>query len=92
MGVLDDLDFDDVIRLQRQMASSVVNDFELDAKIKILTIFDEVAGKKARVQTAKLILEAEEQGMSEREILGTIDKLKKDGLLFEVQPGYLQKG
>ncbi|MFA5796509.1 MAG: hypothetical protein WC916_00545 [Candidatus Woesearchaeota archaeon] len=92
MGVLDDMDFDDVMRFQRQMAAAVVNDFELDAKIKILTIFDEIVGsKKKKIQTAQLILEAEHQGMSEVEITGTIEKLKTDGLLFEPQPGYLQK-
>lgn len=91
MGVLDELDFDDVMKLQRQMASSVVNDFELDSKIKILTIFDELVGKKSKIQTEKLIVEAENRGMSEREILATIDKLKSDGMLSEPQPGYLQK-
>lgn len=91
MGVLDDLDFDDVMKLQRQMASSVVNDFELDSKIKILTIFDELVGKKSKIQTEKLIIEAENRGMSEKEIINTIDKLKKDGMLSEPQPGYLQK-
>jgi DNA replicative helicase MCM subunit Mcm2 (Cdc46/Mcm family) len=91
MGVLDDVEFDEVMRLQKQLASSMMNDFELDSKIKILTIFDEVAGLKKKVQTEKLLVEAEHQGMSEVEILSVIEKLKKDGLLFEPQPGYLQK-
>jgi DNA replicative helicase MCM subunit Mcm2 (Cdc46/Mcm family) len=91
MGVLDEKDFDEVMRLQRQLQSSMMNDFELDSKIKILTIFDEVAGSKKKVQTEKLILESENQGMSEAEITATIEKLKKDALLFEPQPGYLQK-
>ncbi len=91
MGVLDDTDFDDVIRLQKQMASSVVDDFELDSKIKVLTVFDEVAGKKKKLQTEKLLIELAHQGMSENEATATIEKLKRDGMLFEPQPGYLQK-
>ena len=92
MGVLDDIDFDDVVRLQRQLSSSMVNEYELDSKIKILMIFDEIAGSKKKVHTEELMVQAEHRGMSEFEILGIIDKLKKDGMLFEPQPGYLQKG
>jgi len=91
MGVLDDTEFDEVMKLQRQLASSMMNDFELDTKIKLLTIFDEVAGKRKKVQTEQVISEAENQGMAEMEITATIEKLKRDGILFEPQPGYLQK-
>jgi DNA replicative helicase MCM subunit Mcm2 (Cdc46/Mcm family) len=91
MGVLDDTDFDDVIRLQKQLASSMLDDFELDSKIKVLTIFDELVGGKKKVQTEKLMIEAEHRGMGEYEIATVIEKLKRDGLIFEPQPGYLQK-
>jgi DNA replicative helicase MCM subunit Mcm2 (Cdc46/Mcm family) len=91
MGVLDDTDFDDVIRLQKQLASSMLDDFELDSKIKVLTIFDELVGSKKKVQTEKLLIEAEHRGMSEYEIMTVIEKLKRDGLIFEPQQGYLQK-
>jgi len=91
MGILDGSEFDDVMRLQKQLASSMLDDFELDSKIKILTIFDELAGSKKKIQTEKLLIEAEHHGMSEFEIISIVDKLKRDGLLFEPQPGYLQK-
>jgi hypothetical protein len=32
MGVLDEKDFDDVMRLQKQLATSVMDDFELENK------------------------------------------------------------
>ena len=91
MGVLDESEFDEVIKLQKQLASSMVDDFELDSKTKILTLLDEIVGKKKKVQTEKMLIEAENQGMSEMEVMATIEKLKKDGLIFEPQPGYLQK-
>jgi len=91
MGILDGSEFDDVMRLQKQLASSMLDDFELDSKIKILTIFDELVGSKKKIQTEKLLIEAEHHGMSEFEIASIVDKLKRDGLLFEPQPGYLQK-
>lgn len=91
MGVLDDTEFEEVMKLQRRLASSMMNDYELDTKIKLLTIFDEVSGKKKKVQTEKLLIEAENQGMAEIEITATLEKLKNDGILFESQPGYLQK-
>ncbi len=92
MGVLDDTDFDDVMRLQRRLASTMMNEFEMDSKIKLLTVFDNLVGSKKKVQTEKVLIEAEHQGMAETEVLATLDKLKKDGLLYEPQPGYLQKG
>jgi len=91
MGVLDGSEFDDVMRLQKQLASSMLDDFELDSKIKVLTIFDELVGNKKKIQTEKLLIEAEHHGMGEFEITSVIEKLKRDGLLFEPQPGYLQK-
>lgn len=91
MGILDDTEFDEVMRLQKQLASTMMNEYELDAKIKLLVIFDEVIGKRKKIQTEELIVEAENQGMTEIEITATIEKLKKDGILFEPQPGYLQK-
>jgi DNA replicative helicase MCM subunit Mcm2 (Cdc46/Mcm family) len=90
MGVLDDGEFDEVMRLQRQLASSMMDDFELDSKIKLLTILDEIGGRK-KIHTEKLIQEAEQQGMTEVEVSATIEKLKKDGLVQEPQPGYIQK-
>ena len=91
MGVLDESEFDDVMRLQKQMASSVVDDMELDNKIRVLMVFDELVGSKRKVQTEKLLIELEHQGFSEMEALATIEKLKKDGMLMDAQPGYLQK-
>ncbi|MEM4637741.1 MAG: hypothetical protein QXK76_01785 [Candidatus Woesearchaeota archaeon] len=91
MGILDDTEFDEVMRLQKQLASTMMNEYELDAKIKLLVIFNEVIGKRKKIQTEELIVEAENQGMTEIEITATIEKLKKDGILFEPQPGYLQK-
>jgi len=38
MGVLDEKDFDDVMRLQKQLTSSMIDEFELDSKIKVLTM------------------------------------------------------
>lgn len=91
MGVLDDTEFDDVVRLQRQLNASMLDEFELDSKIKILSIIDEVAGSKKMVHTEKIILEAGHQGMSEFEATSVLEKLKKDGLVFEPKRGFLQK-
>jgi DNA replicative helicase MCM subunit Mcm2 (Cdc46/Mcm family) len=91
MGVLDEKEFDDVMRLQRQLSSSVIDEFELDSKIKVLALIDEVAGTKKKIHTEKLLIEAANQGISEFEVMSTIEKLKKDNLIFEPQPGYLQK-
>ena len=37
------------------------------------------------------MIEAAQHGMGEFEVSSVIEKLKRDGLLYEPQPGYLQK-
>jgi DNA replicative helicase MCM subunit Mcm2 (Cdc46/Mcm family) len=89
---MDEADFEDLLRVQNRMAQMVAREAETDIKIKLLTIIDEmITPKRKKIQVELLLIEAESQGMSEGEILATIDKLKDDDILIEPEQGYIQK-
>ena len=90
--IMDEASFEELLRIQNRMASLVAREAETDTKIKILTIIDEITGqKKKKVQVEHLIIEATNQGMTEKEVTDTLDKLKTDGLLAEPERGYVIK-
>lgn len=93
MGILDETEFEEIIKIQNRMAQMVARETEVDDKIKVISIFDELVGaqKKKRVPKEALIIEAVSQGMTEKEVLDLIEKIKSDGIFVESEPGYLQK-
>jgi DNA replicative helicase MCM subunit Mcm2 (Cdc46/Mcm family) len=92
MGILDESEFDELLRKQKDMASRIVQESETDNKIKILTIFDSlVKPKEKKVQKEHLLIEAQVEGLSEKEAVEIIEKLKDDGIFYEPQPGYIAK-
>ena len=92
MAILDESEFDELMRIQRQMASAIVNEAEVDNKIRLISIVDSMTtSKKKRIQVESILIEAQLQGLSEREALDTIERLKTDDILAEADPGYVQK-
>lgn len=89
---MNEFDFEELLRVQNRMASLVSREAEVDSKIKILTLIDDLThGKKKKVQVEHIIIEGKAQGMSESEVVSTIEKLKVDGLLAEPEIGFVQK-
>jgi hypothetical protein len=89
---MDQTDFEDLLRIQNKMASLVAREAEVDSKIKILTLMDEITGnKRKKIQVEHIIIEGKHQGMSEREITSTLEGLKDDGILAEPETGYVIK-
>jgi DNA replicative helicase MCM subunit Mcm2 (Cdc46/Mcm family) len=92
MAILDETEFDELIRIQRQMAGAIVREAEVDNMIKVISIVDaSVTLKRKKVQVEHVLIEAQMQGLSEREAIATLEVLKTDGILFEPEPGYVQK-
>jgi len=84
-------DFDRLMEIQRKTASSIRLESEVDNKIKILDILNSLSGPKGKkIQVEEVILEAGVQGLSESEVLNTIDSLKRDRLIKEPDVGYIQ--
>ncbi|MFH1174219.1 MAG: hypothetical protein V1725_03745 [archaeon] len=92
MAVLDESEFEQLLRYQRQMATSIINDAEIDVKIKILNMIDDMSkGKRKKIQMEQLLIEGQIEGLTERDIRETIEKLKADNLVIEPETGYVQK-
>ncbi|MFH1589130.1 MAG: hypothetical protein ABIB43_01020 [archaeon] len=88
---MDDTDFDRLMEIQRTTASSIRQESEVDNKIKILDILNELTTTKGKkVQVEEVIIEAGIQGLGEAEVLATLDALKSDGMIREPDIGYVQ--
>ena len=92
MAILDETEFDELIRIQRQMAGMIAREAEVDNKIKVIEIVDSLtSSKKKRIQVESIIIECQLQGLSEKEVLLIIEQLKDDGILLQMESGYVQK-
>ncbi len=88
---MEESDFDELMRIQRFMASRIVQESEMDAKIKLLDLINEMhQDKKGRISKEKLLVEAGMQGFSENEVERLIEELKRDHFIVE-EEGFLRK-
>ncbi len=87
----DELDFDEIMDLQRKLASEVAAEKETDDKIEVMSIINDfTTGDSDVVQKEEVIIEAKQRGLNEPKILTIIDELKKDDFVIE-EKGYLKK-
>ncbi len=83
-------DFDELLRIQRQIASALRRETETDIKIEILTIIGSLTtGKKKKVHKEAVILEASTRGISEDQVIAMLEELKKEGLIVEPEEGFV---
>lgn len=89
---MDPNDFNDLLRIQRMMASRIIQEASVDNKIKLLDLINKlVTDRNRKVQTETLIIEAQAEGFTETETLRLIDELIEDHLITEPEPGYLKR-
>jgi hypothetical protein len=81
---MDQTSFDDLLRVQRMMASKIMDETSMDTKIKLLDILrDIVPGKNKAISIEHVILEAEREGIIENEVIAILDDLIRDGMVRE---------
>jgi len=78
------LDFDEIMRVQRLMASRIANENEVDNKLKIIDIINNLTGHKKFVQVEEVIVEARYDSISEQLTLSILDDLAKDNVIVMV--------
>jgi len=76
------LDFDEIMRIQRLMASNIANENEVDNKLKIIDIINNLVGHKKFVQVEEIILEAGYESISENLTLEILDDLARDSVII----------
>ncbi len=77
-------DFESLIQIQRNMASRLSQEAQMDKTLSLMMIIQGlVPDKFGRVQKELVILEALQQGMPEDEVLSLIDYMVKNNTLKE---------
>lgn len=85
-------DFQALLQQQRILAANIVQESSTDNKIKLLDIInDMVTTKNKKIQKESVIIEAVNNGFTEKEAYDMISELKKDHVVYETSPGYLQR-
>lgn len=89
---MDQNDFNDLLRIQRMMASRIIQETSVDNKIKLLDLINKlVTDRNKKVQKEIVIVEAQMEGFTEDETLRLIDELIGDHLIIESEPGYIKR-
>ncbi len=84
--------FDELVKIQNQIRQKLIKEESTDKKITILSLINELtSGPKEIVQKESLIIEATKRGISEDDVDKIIEQLKKDNVIFESKPGYIEK-
>jgi len=85
-------DFDEILRIQRQMQKRIAEEKQTDDSVEILMLINEIAPNPSqRIQKEMLLIEGGLHGFSVDYMEKTIDRLIKDRVLFIPAPGYLQR-
>ncbi|MFH1506167.1 MAG: hypothetical protein ABIE94_04250 [archaeon] len=89
---MDEADFNDLMRIQRLAASRIVQESEVDTKIKILNIISDMDhGRNTPLTKESVIIEAIAQGVTEAEAVDILNQLVDDHLVIEPKEGFVQR-
>ncbi|MBW2982921.1 hypothetical protein KY327_01305 [Candidatus Woesearchaeota archaeon] len=89
---MDQNDFNDLLKIQRMMASRLMEESTVDDKIKLLDVINRlVTDRNRKVQKETVLVQAQEEGFSEEEALRLLDTLLDDKLVIEPEPGYVKR-
>lgn len=83
-------EFDELMRLQRNMASRLRHEEEMDRKVTLLSLIQGLnPDKKGRILTEQIMVEARQEGFTDEEVESLIDDLERDGYLRRVEMGIM---
>jgi len=85
-------DVDDIMRLQRSLASRVVEENEMELQLKILEIIQSlVANSQKQIQKAKILTVAEMEGIGYEDTTRILKTLENLGYIKQMSPGYYKR-
>ncbi len=89
---MDEADFEDLMRIQRMMASRIASETETESKIKLMSIINDlVTDKNKKIHKEAMLVEAEAQGMTEAEVTRVLKSLKDDHFIIEPAEGFIKR-
>ncbi len=80
-------DFDELLKIQRNIASRLVDENKVDRKIELYELARNLSTTND-FQVEQLALLASEYGFSEEELYELIDELEEDGYIAKTSKGY----
>ena len=84
-------DFDDLLRIQRMMASKIMEESNVDSKIRIMNLLRDMSGSKnKKIQVEEIIIEAQSEGYNENETLRILEELVKDKFITIPEEGFVK--
>ena len=85
-------DFDELLKIQRQMAGLIVQESDTDRKLSIMDIVNNLTTtRNKKIQVEQVLIEAQMEGITEGEALRTIDELLDLGMISQPEEGFLQR-
>ena len=88
---MDEVEFDEIMRIQRTMASRVFEEQQTDNKIKLMGIINELTGSKNKnLQKEGIIIESINQGLTEVQVENILIDLERDRFVVQ-KAGYVRK-
>ncbi len=84
--------FDELMKIQQQMAGRIMRENETDRKLELMDIINNLTSiRRPKVQVEQVILEAQNQGMTEDQAITTIDELLDFGFITQPEDGFVQR-
>lgn len=82
--------FDDLMRIQRNTATRLRREDELDRKVRLMSLIQGLnPDRKGRILTEQILVESVQQGYIESDVEAIIDELEADGYLRRVEQGVM---
>ncbi len=83
-------EFDELMRVQRNMAGRLRRENEMERKIALLSLIQALnPDKRGRILTEQIVVAAGDEGFSESEVDALLDELEADGYLRRVEMGIM---
>jgi hypothetical protein len=85
-------DVDEIMSLQRKLASRVVQEQEMEMQLKLLEIVQSLQpNTNKQLQKAKILTVAEMEGMGYDDAIRALKALEAMGYIKEASPGYYRR-
>ena len=84
-------DFEEILKIQRMMASKIMEESTTDSKIKMLGLIRNLAtNKNKKIHVEEIIHESKYEGYSEDETIRLLEELIRDKTLIIPEEGFVK--
>ncbi len=88
---VDQLDFDELMKIQSIMNKSVKKEIEDEILIDIISLVNQLISNTKPTMKENILIEAKNKGFTSKQMTTVINKMIRDKIVFEPKEGYLQR-